>query len=68
MHGIARRFVAGVVAMTAALAHFLGCTFPGFQGTDGKRAVTITSPDELTFTNAGRTGGARGESVWRRIT
>ena len=47
--------------------HFLACTFAGFTGTDGKRQVTITSPDEMRFSNAGRVGGARGESVWRRV-
>lgn len=46
---------------------FEACTFPAFTGTAGKRVVTMTSPDELVFTNPGRAGGAKGQSVWRRV-
>ncbi len=47
--------------------HFLASTFANFNGTNGKRLVTMTSPDELRIANAGRAGGGRGESVWRRV-
>lgn len=45
---------------------FEGCTFASFTGTAGKRIVTRISTGELIFSNAGRAGGRRGESVWRR--
>ena len=45
---------------------FAGSTFASLIGTEGKRSVTMISPDEMRFTNAGRVGGRRGESVWRR--
>lgn len=47
--------------------HFLASTFAGFTGTDGKRVVTKATPDEITFSNAARVGGLRGESVWQRV-
>ena len=47
--------------------HFTGCTFATFNGTNGKRKVTMLSPGELKFTNAGRAGGRTGESIWRRL-
>lgn len=47
--------------------HFLASTFAGFAGTDGKRVVTKATADEITFTNAARVGGAKGQSVWRKI-
>ena len=46
--------------------HFTGCTFAGFTGTDGKRMVERVAHDTMRFSNAGRAGGGRGESVWRR--
>ena len=46
--------------------HFLGSTFAGFNGTDGRRIVEMTTPDELKFSNSGRAGGGKGQSVWRR--
>lgn len=46
---------------------FEACTFPAFTGTAGKRVVTMASPDEMVFTNAGRAGGAKGQSVWKRV-
>jgi hypothetical protein len=45
---------------------FEACTFASFTGTEGKRVVERISADELVFSNAGRAGGRRGESVWRR--
>lgn len=47
---------------------FTGCTFAGFNGTKGKRHVTMLSPDRLKFSNPGRAGGRAGESIWRRAT
>lgn len=74
----AKAVVAGSLAMfgtwrvdeaaRTVLVHFEACSFANFTGTDGKRAVTMLSADELMFSNAGRAGGARGESVWRRVT
>jgi len=46
---------------------FEACTFASFTGTEGKRVVERISADELVFSNAGRAGGRRGESVWRRV-
>ena len=46
---------------------FEACTFPAFTGTAGKRVVAMSSPDEMIFSNAGRAGGAKGQSVWRRV-
>ena len=46
---------------------FEASTFPAFTGTVGKRVVALTSPDEMVFSNAGRVGGAKGQSVWRRV-
>lgn len=46
---------------------FVACTFPAFTGTSGKRVVTMATPDEMVFSNAGRAGGAKGQSVWRRV-
>ncbi len=48
--------------------HFIGSTFASFNGTDGKRNIAMTSPDEFKFSNSARAGGGRGESVWRRAT
>lgn len=47
--------------------HFIGSTFAAFNGAAGKRMVTMTSPDEMTLSNAGRAGGRVGTSVWRRV-
>lgn len=73
----AKAIVAGTLAMfgtwridetnSALHVHFDACTFASFTGTDGKRAVSFLSPDELRFCNAGRAGGAHGESLWRRV-
>lgn len=46
---------------------FEACTFASFTGAEGTRVVERISADELLFTNAGRAGGRRGESVWRRV-
>ncbi len=72
----AKAVVAGSMAMFGTYSvdeqtqtihvHFVGSTFAGFNGTDGRRYASMPSPDELRFSNPGRAGGARGESVWRR--
>lgn len=72
----AKAVVAGSLAMfgtytvdeaaSTIIVAFEACTFPAFTGTQGKRVVTMTSPDEMVFSNAGRAGGAKGQSVWRR--
>lgn len=73
----AKAVVAGSMAMfgtytvdeasSTIAVHFIGSTFPSFQGTDGKRVVHFATSDELSFTNAGRAGGAKGQSIWRRV-
>lgn len=45
---------------------FEGSTFAKFKGTEAKRGIEMPSRDKLKITNAGRSGGSRGESVWRR--
>src|SRR5262245_37050582 len=55
-------------AAQTLIVRFSGCTFASFNGTEGRRSVTMLGPDELKFTNAGRSGGTSGESVWRRAT
>lgn len=47
--------------------HFTGCTFASFNGTSGKRRVTMVSADEMQLSNAARAGGRSGRSVWRRV-
>jgi hypothetical protein len=74
----ARRIVLGSLAMYGTYTvddaastidvAFTGSTFAAFNGTTGKRRVTMASPDEMRISNAGRAGGGRGESVWRRIS
>ena len=53
-------------AAKTVMVHFIGSTFASFNGTDGKRIIAMTSPDEFKFSNSARAGGGRGESVWRR--
>lgn len=74
----AKAVVAGSLAMfgtwrvdenaSTVIVHFEACTFASFTGTEGRRIATFLSADELKFSNAGRVGGARGESIWRRVT
>ena len=73
----AKAVVLGSIAMFGTYAvdeaantvnvHFIGSTFAGFNGTAGKRHISMTTPDELTFSNSARAGGGKGESVWRRV-
>jgi hypothetical protein len=53
-------------AARVVAVRFEACTFASFTGTEGSRVVERISADELVFSNAGRAGGRRGESVWRR--
>ncbi len=73
----AKAIVAGSLAMFGTYTvdeaagivnvRFEACTFPAFTGTAGKRVVAMRTPDEMVFTNPGRAGGSKGQSVWRRV-
>lgn len=75
--GEAKEIVLGSLAMygkytvdeasSTVAVHFVGSTFAAFNGTKGKRLVTMPSPEEMRISNAGRAGGGSGESVWRRV-
>jgi Lipocalin-like domain len=43
------------------------CTFPNWNGTDLKRAVTSLSTEELKYTNPAASVGGTAELAWRRV-
>ena len=43
-----------------------GSTFSGFNGAEQKRVVTSVTADELRYTNATSSFGAKVDSLWRR--
>jgi len=45
---------------------FEASTFAKFKGTEATRSIVMASPDDLMIRNSARSGGSRGESVWRR--
>jgi len=45
---------------------FEGSTFSGFNGSEGKRIITLLSADEMKTTNPATSTGTKAEAVWRR--
>jgi hypothetical protein len=50
----------------ALILHSEASLFPNFDGTDSKRAVTLTG-DRLIYTNPTASGGGTAEAVYQRV-